>query len=454
MIFTTINRLKQAVQEVTNLDFEARRLVFFQNSGAIITAAGAEVEKLANKSSEVDALGHSLTDVDKAIISLNKSVGAFSNADVSQSIIKIIKVARQTGLAVNEVSEAFVTLARTGQKALQGDMPSAFLETTLSLVRLEKGALSSEKAVRGLAAVQAQFLGGRQGTIFKPLFEGAEITDGLGNKLSNVALQANLASESIRGVGAVLAATAAGSTATVGELLDATTRLGAAFSNIAGLDIAQSIGILGDAFTATGAQVGRLSTAFRQMTTLIVQNAKEIELVSGIPVLDVEGNIRGMEVILDLLGEIKTGAKTAKAIRLGKLLFDRRNVADGQALAASVDKLKETFLAFENPAERLKKVLEAYDETLKADTLLVNSMRASINKLNVSFIEIVNSEFFREGFVTVVNQMTEAVQKANELAQSVARVVEQGKSFFKIAGQALAIFLAFKGAKFFKGIID
>ena len=67
--------------------------------------------------------------------------------------------------------------------------------------------------------------------------------------------------QSVSNAAAILAATSAGSAASVSELIDATTRLGSAFVQLAGLNFPQTVAIIGNAFTATGATTGRLATA-------------------------------------------------------------------------------------------------------------------------------------------------------------------------------------------------
>jgi hypothetical protein len=396
LIFLTISRLKSAVKEVVNLDKQARRLIFFKNAGKIINfdESSDATQKLKNLNKTFGETVLSLKDASAAADTFRDS-----SVSIGTQIAEITESAREFGLEVGTVAEAFVTVARVGQQttsSLRGGN-GAFLEATLSLIQLENGALGATEAVRGLQAIQAQFFGGIRGNIYGDLADGTQ--------------SAAIAAESLSNATAILAATSAGSTASVSELIDATTRVGAAFRNIQGLNFDQTVAILGEAFTATGATTGRLSTALRQTATLISQNAIKIQELTGEDiVINADGTIKDFSAVLDLLRKIKDASGTLAATELSLLIADRRNIGDIQSLAQNVDALEKAYVRFGDVNERVNRTVTAqlalYDQT----QALAGSLAGRINTLSAAFVKVVQGDKFRAFLDGIIKTATLATK--------------------------------------------
>ena len=72
------------------------------------------------------------------------------------------------------------------------------------------------------------------------------------------------------------------------------------------------INIIAKAASVTGAEVGRLSTTFRQLTTLTVQNAEEIKRITGggVQIVDPNTGQQTFQGQLDFLKELNRLQKT------------------------------------------------------------------------------------------------------------------------------------------------
>jgi hypothetical protein len=408
LIFQTVSRLRSAVNEIIALDRESRRLIFFRNAGVIITNARTEVDKLGDSASAVDRLQDSFSSLDPSFRAIIKSTNelAVDTGDLAKEFSDTASIARTYGLSIRTVQEALLTVARVGQQTFDSveGVASAFTDAALSLVRLESGALGATEAVRGLVAIQAQFFGGRGGSVFE---DAAVAANG-----------ASIAIESVSNAAAILATTSAGSSASVSELVDATTRLGSAFVNLQGLNFPQTVAILGEAFTATGATTGRLATALRQTATLIKQNAEEIRELTGISVANADGTVTGFQAILDVLREVREAGEGLKATEISLLIADRRNVADIAALAQNVDELQASFDRFASPAERINRVVGAQLALFKQNEALANSLEASITNLSTAFKQLVDSEEIREFFRDAISFATSLIDGISGLASS------------------------------------
>jgi hypothetical protein len=399
VIFNTVSRLRQAVNEIIEIDKQARRLIFFQNAGGIITKSAAALREISkevpNQRKLAEALGSTSIELEGVFVATQKL--QVSNSKIADQFTQIKSIAIAYGLSLRDTTAALLEISRVGQNVTKAnsDVASGFTNAALSLIRVESGALGAAEAVRGLQAIQAQFFGGKAGAIFTQFADSAD--------------RAAAASQAAANAAGVLASASAGSSASVSELVDATTRLGSAFVNIQGLNFPQTIAIIGEAFTATGATTGRLATALRQTSTLIAQNASEIKELSGIEVTNPDGTIRDFTAILDVLKRIKDTAGTLESTELSLLIADRRNVADIQALAQSVVGLESAFNKFDDPVQRINSVMASaltlYDQTDAA----VKSLEGQINNLNTAFTDLVNSAEVRTFLSGIVTGLTSGV---------------------------------------------
>lgn len=414
LIFLTVSRLRGAVNEIINLDREARRLIFFRNAGAIVTQSATA---FGNSSDAVRELGEALQsnqiNINGITAATEKLVA--TNEDLTNEFTLTASIARDYGLSISAVQDALVTVSRVGQQAVDatGRTASVFTDAALSLVRLERGALGATEAVRGLTAIQAQFFGGIRGNVF--------------TAFADEATRAATAAQLTSNAAALLAVTSAGSSANVSELTDAATRLGSAFVNLQGLNFPQTIAILGEAFTATGASTGRLATALRQSATLIKQNAAEIRELTGgsVDVIDAQGGVRGFEAILEVLRRIKDEAGSLEAVDLSLLIADRRNVADVAALAQNVDRLSDAYKRFQDPIQRANRILAAQQFRIKQNESLAQSLEGRINSLGTAFKELVQGQALRSFLSSAIGGFTSIIDGASTLINVIGSLVSR-----------------------------
>ena len=428
LIFATVSRLRQAVTEIIEIDKQARRLVFFTNAGAIITKSVSEIKNLGNQVPGIRALGEAFnaTSIDiESLLSATQKL-AVTNNQISAQFTSVANIATAFGLSLRDTTAALLEITRIGQKVTGTgkQVASAFTTAALALIRVEAGALGAAEGVRGLQAIQAQFFGGQGGAFFAQYADSADRAAAAGRAVANAS--------------AVLQATAAGSSASVSELVDATTRLGAAFSNIVGLDFAQTVSIIGAAFTATGATTGRLATALRQTATLIAQNASEIKELTGIEVTNADGTLKDFDAIVKVLQEIRKEAGSLQATEIALLIADRRNVADILALAASVDTLEQAFKTFGDPIESVQRVVAASLAQFDQVKASVRSLEGSINNLDTAFVSLVESSEVRDFLEFIVGGVTSSIQVVDEFGGSIFGLIERLKPLgIILAGIAL-----------------
>jgi len=363
-IFSALSSLRAATNEIIALDREARRLTFFDPKTS--------------------------TKIIKGVISFGEA------AKISQENMKlIIGTAKEAGLSIEKITEAFLVSARTGQpfitttQGLAGGaekVASSFVKTVNTLVRFEAGALSAEEAATGLNAILNQF--GINDEVFKNL--GA-----------------------VENIGAVLAAVADESSFSVSQLIDATTRLGATFSNLQGIDFAQAINLVGVAADATGASAERLGTLFRQLGTLSIQNADKIKELTGIEIIGAEGAV-DFQASLDVLRQISRLGPEA-ADQLARLIFDRRNLADGQALAASVSTLDQKLGNLSTNQAKIDYVAEAAARAFLKEKFEAQGLEASITSLSNKFTELTNNTGIQSFLKLTVSGVTSLVNGFNKL---------------------------------------
>jgi hypothetical protein len=298
-LFRAVSLLQDAVSTIVQLDQQASRLEFFREGGLIKQIQEGTAE---------------LSDV-------------FNTA--SANIKTFTAVARQSGSEIGNVAEAFVTLGRIGIDVFAGAVEGAdrstvamnnqLLRTVNLLVRLEKGALSSEKAVRSLVAIQRQF----NGTNADPQAEQIETSN----------------------IGAQLADVAARTSFNVNELAETTTRVGAAFAQIEGTNVASTLELIGIAAKSTGASSSRTATAFRQFIVLAQQNETALKAF-GVSLREVDedtGKVGRVTLpgLLSALQKFNQVAKDSPA-QAEKRAFIQE-AASAQSLEGQLNTLSATF---------------------------------------------------------------------------------------------------------------
>lgn len=405
-IFSTIAALKDATRQLTDLDTQARRLVFFENADF-----GGQLFKGA-------------TNVDFSSISK-------ATQEAKQNVDLFIRSSKDLGIALDDVVEATVTASRVGQRLtdtitkLDGStekVRSSFLNTVIELVRLEGGALKAEDAVNSLNAISIQFFDRLKKSISDVDIEGFSET-----------LDTGLAA-----AGSLLAVVAAKSAFSVRELADATARVGAAFANIQGTGLPQVISLIGEASSATGANVGRLSTALRQILTFSVQNAEKLKESFDIEIIDAEGGVAGFEKVLEVLRKINELQGTEKAVELAKLIGDRRNVADIQSLSVAVGKLEAQFGALSDEQVEVAIVQNAVEQQFKQNVLAADSMAAVTNKLRAEVVALANNANLGDFVKSITRGLTEAARLTSVFIDGLAKVgpLLEGIATFALASLA------------------
>ena len=399
VIFATINSLKNAVSEVVKLDTAARRLQFFANKGIIVRDTSTAVTKLGG---EITKLGKSAGALNQTQIGFAKLRNSAERTSTGISLVT--RTARSLGLSLDEVSDAIVTVARVGGSLvkaasdLKSNMAGAnseFVKSVVLLVRLEGGALKAEDAVRGLVAVQAQFFG--------------ETVDSA------------RAASNFTDIAAKLAVTSTKTAADIKELSEATRRVGSAFKNVQNINLDQTLALLEVGFNTTGASVSRLSTGLRRMTTFAVKNAKEIKEISGLNIIDSStGQVRGLTAILEVLQRIKDTAGTALSEELARALGGR-NIEITLALAANIDKVKESLEGVDSISKRSIKNANALQAAREQEALVAAGLAADLNRLKAAVVGLVESEGVRGGLSVILKGVTSligGVDKAFSLVAS------------------------------------
>jgi len=435
LIFSTISLLREAVGEIIRLDTAARRLLFFQPR---------VIRETQNEFNDLVTTLESVGGASEVFGQLANNIEDFNARAATTNVIQnsITSASRELGISIEDVAEGFVTVARVGQDVSSSltvvndtveVTRSRFLNSALALVQLEAGALSAERAVRGLQAIQAQFFGGRQGVGFITSDEVANI-DGFTLAAGAAANAANR-----------LAVASADTSANVEELIDATTRVGAAFSNIQQLNFDQTVALISTAFRATGATTGRLSTALRQVSTLISQNAQEIEELTDIEVAGADGVVRDVNAVFDVLEKIRDSAGQLESTELSLLIADRRNVGDIQALAQAVDDLRANVNALSDPQARANQAAEDAVRTFQQQERIANSLAGRINTLRATFVEFTQSAGVEEivsAFIDLGQTTTSVIGSFTEGFGDILRNSEALVDTLRTLGVLLGAFTA------------
>jgi len=405
LIFQTIARLREAIGEVIKLDTQARRLIFFQTAGnqsAIQLRDSLVAVGLAAEDSDFSAL----IDSSRQLVDTFEGITT-SSGKIARSFDLIINTSLKTGIAIEDVTEALVTVSRVGERLVKGNQEiagsfqvanSAFAEAVLNLVRLEGGALSAERAVRALVAIQAQFIS----------------TTG---EFGDAAVRASIESQRLTNIANQLAVASAKTTANVEELTEATRRVGSAFRNVQGLSFDQVLAVISTSFELTGQSASRLSTALRQVSTLAIQNADDVKALTGIQLIDdATGQVRSFESILDVLEKIGEAQGTFRAEKIARTIGDRRNLDIILALGNNAERLRAEFESLSTVEGRLANAANAALQSLKIQSSLSEGLEANINRLNTAITSLAASPGIREFANAFVSGLTIAVQKIKDLS--------------------------------------
>ncbi len=361
LIFKLSSAIRTASQDLIQLDTQARRLVFFEEAGR--SGGLAKFNKDINDSSKRSKL---LGD-------------AFKN---------IADEANRTGLAMNIVTEAAQTVARIGEISfLPTGASSDFLKATLGLTQIEVGALNSERAAEILKATLAQF--------------GLEATQ-------------------VTAVAAKFATVANETSVNVEQLATLVTRFGSAAINVQNLNFDQTLALASISAKTLGTNTFRTATALRQLTTKLVDNIDKIKELSGVEIQVGEGGqLRGIESLLEVLEKVNQLGQTGTGVELAKLIGDRENLSDIFALAKVVPELRGSIAKLadtQNVAAQTSQQIAAF---LNVVGLQSDSVESSINRLNTSFAQFLNSAGTTSILDGIVKSLTSLVKLATDVSTSI-----------------------------------
>jgi len=388
----------------------AKRFILFQVVSRAIFAVGGAIRSLITDIIELDTVARRLTvfrdfsqQIDTNPLTRFESLTKAS----SNALTELIRTSKQTGLTFKEISDALLTTERVGRAGNK-----AFADAVIALVRLEGGTLSAETATTNLNAIAIQFLDNL--AQYTPAVKEAT------NATERLAAQQSFVGEATANAAALIGVLASQSSASVESLTSALTRVGAAAAGIQGADLPTTAALLSKAFSATGANAGRLATALRQVLTQSAKNADQIKTITGVNITDFSGQIRGFDAILDVLDRINQAGRTARGVQIASLIGDRRNVGDIFALAAGAKELRKEFDTFGKNAVSLKRVTDAVGSSFDANALLANSLQSSINKLRASF-DLLFTGGTLEGFIkSSIDGLTSFIDTLNTLSDSPA----------------------------------
>ncbi|MHA2063165.1 MAG: hypothetical protein ACXABY_02170 [Candidatus Thorarchaeota archaeon] len=412
LIFGTISKLREAITTVIELDTQARRLVFFQGARGGIANVSADLAELGFTADGLN-LGVAADDADRLNNSLTITGSIASR--VTSNFDVIIATATSTGVSLDQVAEALVTVSRVGRGFTSGfrdassstnEANGAFVQAALNLVRLEGGAIGAEEAVRALVAIEAQFVS-RTGEAVEKLRE-------FGLEQEFVANTANK-----------LAVASANTTANVQELTEASRRVGSAFRNVQDLSFDQVLGVISKGFEVTGQSASRLSTALRQVSTLAVQNSDDLKALTGIEIVDPgTGAVKSFSAILDVLGEINKAAGTFRAEQIARTIGDRRNLDIILSLSTATKELREQFDALGTTEGRLANAGIAAIKSQEGIGAISQGLEANVNRLNTAFTALIESQGTRGIFNTLVQSATSIVTVFDSIIKGAAQFKE------------------------------
>jgi molybdopterin biosynthesis enzyme MoaB len=390
VLFSVISGLQEAGGQLVRLDTQFRRLAFFDPK---------TFERIAESVSETG-------DVLQTFLSRSFNIAA--------------KEANRLGVSLSEVTDVIVTVGRVGRETIDiiNGQASSFVQAVTSLLALERGALSAERATTGLNAILNQFQDTLGGTA-----EAAGEFSGL--------------------IAARLAGAAKESAFSVQQLIDALTRTGAAFQSIAGVNTQEAITLLEEAADITGATPERVATLFRQLLTLLPKNAEKIrEITSGlgefgkeIEIVNKNTGEINFEGFLEFLGALKGARGTQLSVLLAGQGVDRRNLAAAQAFAGATDRIRDSLKQLQDPAVASAKAAEDVRALFEQEKRAAEGLEGSINTLSNSFTQLLQSAAF-------VEIATGVVKFANDTVNAISGVVEFLSKFgaqIKFVGKLFAI---------------
>jgi hypothetical protein len=390
-IFKTISLLNQAVDEIIALDAQTRRLIFFEsNSEGGLAGFNAAMENGVAKT--------------KLLTEANKN---------------LIKEATRTGLTLAQVAEGANTVARIGEFAFLKDGTSSdFLQATLGLVQIEKGAISADRAAEVLQATMKQF--------------GIETTQ-------------------VTAIAAKFATVANETSSNIEQLATLVTRFGSAALNVQNLTFDESLALASITAKTLGTNTFRAATALRQLNLRIAERADEVKKITGIDIKIADsGQLAGGKSLLDVLERIGELQSTVAGVELGALLGDRENLADIFAISRVVPEIRKAFEELNDPAQSAAKTLEQIAAFENIVALSADDLQSRINNLNTSFTSLASTAGAGTFVKNTVSGFTTLVQFTDKL---VAGLDSSGKAFAALQAVGLLALtrLATKGISAFKG---
>lgn len=328
-LFGTINALKDATRELTQLDSQARRLAFFQAGNADI--------------------GNSFKSIGEASESMRKQVTKNTNAIISE--------ARNSGLSIKQITDAAIAIEKVGESAFSDKgNPEALLKAAEGMIRLEGSTLGAD------AAVELLFTAIAQGTSSIP--------------------ELNAALKDAESFAAQFAGAAGRARFGLEDFLKITTGIQPAFKSIQGIGTRELNKLIEVATKFSGApNPSRLTTGLRQVGVLITKNADKIKELTGVQVENEDGTSRGTDGLLDFLDAIKELSGTSQAITLTKLGFDQDQIAIGLGLANAAGELRKEFAKIKEDTEALSTKNDVQN-FFAGQVVGAESLEASYNKLD------------------------------------------------------------------------
>jgi outer membrane protein with glycine zipper len=335
-IFQAIGALRTALDTIVRLDTQLRRLSFFQQG-----------EK-------------------NPFIIAGKAIAGFETPaqQYRSNLNAIINISEETGLAIESITEAVVTLSRVGKQPLQLNVdtgalePTRILEAVQGLVRLEGGALSAGRATEILNAILEQ--------------NNLDVEDATAVAAS-LATQSRKTSFDVERLGVVV------------------TGVGSAFRNLQNLTFDETLAIASVAAKRLGTNASRTRTALRQLSTLFVRFSKEIEEATGVEVADDSGQLRNINALFEALEKVNSLKGTTGGFALADLFAEAENIPDLQNLADGAGAFRKELRVVGSSAVGIGNAFafteQAVKDFLTQGETQARGFEASVNRLSTSVVK-------------------------------------------------------------------
>lgn len=377
-LFGAISALKDASRSLVQLDSVARRLAFFQ-AGDTISNSFANVTDVTNK----------------------------MRASVSANLNAIIKEAQKTGLSIKDISGAVTTIQKIGTKAFSGGEATPFLKAVEGLIRIEKGAINAERATEILAATLRQVSSSEED--FQQKTRDAER------------------------FAALFAKTAGDTSFGVDDLGTVLNGILPSFQALGGIGFEESLKLASIAASKLGTNASRTRTALRQLPTLAIKFAKQIEASSGIQIIDEKGNLKGFNAIITALKEIKKLKGSVGGFKLTDFFAEAENVADLITIADSVDDIEKSLT---NLRASGKESADAVTFFFAGSQLQSESLESSINRLDTAFVSLLKDANLADVLRAGADSGAALTQTLNGIINS----IKTASGEISTLGKGLAIF--------------